>query len=225
MSILEEKRILEICQILKEKFDGNLLGNKSDPTDEYFFLVLSTKTSYKSFESIFNTLKEKIGNEWDNINNIDIDRIEELIKPCGLYKLKARWIKKAAKKIKEDFGKVTLSALTEMKKKEVEEYLMSLPGVGIKVAKALMMYSLGYDVLPVDTHTYRVAYRTGIISEKVYLRNERGKIHKTLEGLIPQGYRKPFHIGAVILGRSVCSPQNPKCDECPLNSLCAKVML
>jgi endonuclease-3 len=216
---LEKKKVLEICEILKENFGDQNLGNKSDPTDEYFFLVLSTKTSHKNFEAVFDNLKKTLA-KWDNILNVDVSEIEKIIKPCGLYKIKARWIKKAAEKMKSDFGEVTLSPLKKIKKSEVEEYLMSLPGVGIKVAKALMMYSLDYDVLPVDTHTYRVAYRTGIISEKVYLRNERGNLHERLESIIPVGYRRNFHIGAVIVGRNFCFPQNPKCEKCPLKEVC-----
>ncbi len=217
---MTKKEILEICEILKKDFGYQTLGNKLDPTDEYFFLVLSTKTSHKNFETVFDNLKKVIG-EWDNILDLDITKLEELIKSCGLYKIKARWIKKAAEKMKSDFGKVTLSPLKKMKGEDVEKYLLSLPGVGVKVAKALMMYSLNYDVLPVDTHTYRVAYRTGVISEKVYLRNERGKTHKLLEKRIPQGYRRFFHVGAVILGRSVCLPRNPICEKCPLKNLCS----
>lgn len=217
---MPKEKILEICEILKREFGDQTLGNKLDPTDEYFFLVLSTKTSHKNFETVFDNLKKVIG-EWDNILDLDTAKIEELIKPCGLYKIKARWIKKAAEKTKSDFGKVTLSPLKKMKKEEVEKYLLSLPGIGVKVAKALMMYSLNYDVLPVDTHTYRIAYRTGVISEKVYLRNERGKTHKLLEERMPKGYRRFFHVGAVILGRSVCLPRNPICEKCPLKNLCS----
>ncbi|MGC8651511.1 MAG: endonuclease III domain-containing protein [Minisyncoccia bacterium] len=216
---MNKKRIIEICDILKSTFGVPNLGNKPDPTDEYFFLVLSTKTSYKSFENVFCDLKRAVV-RWENLETIDSEVIENVIKPCGLYKIKTLWMKKAAEKMRRDFGSVTLSPLKTMKKQEVEKYLLSLPGVGIKISKALMMYSLDYDVLPVDTHTYRVAYRLGIIKKEIYLRNERGELHKTLEKMIPEGYRKIFHVGAVSLGRQICLPKRPICEKCPLKLLC-----
>ncbi|MEM0503377.1 MAG: hypothetical protein QXT58_01580 [Archaeoglobaceae archaeon] len=212
----------EVFEILNELYSHENLNNKSDPTDEYFFIVLSTKTSHKIYEKTFENLKKAVANDWNNVLIMSEIEIREIIRPCGLYQLKSKWIKKAAEMMREDFGLVTLEPLKTLSDEDAENYLLSLPGIGVKSAKAIMMYSLGKQVLPVDTHTYRLAARLGLITPTLVLRNEKEieKAHSILEPLIPPIYRKAFHVGAVILGRTVCTPRNPRHDACPLKTYC-----
>lgn len=212
----------EIFEVLNRLYSNETLNNKTDPTDEYFFIVLSTKTSYKTYEKTFEDLKRAVNGDWNNILLIDEFKIRDLIRPCGLYQLKAKWIKKAAKIMWEDFGAVTLEPLKNWSDEDAEKYLLRLPGIGFKSAKAIMMYSLGKQVLPVDTHTYRLAFRLGLISLTLNLRNknEIKTAHNVLEAVIPPNYRRAFHVGAVILGRTVCTPKSPNHDACPLKIYC-----
>lgn len=56
---------------------------------------------------------------------------------------------------------MSLSPLKKMTDSQIEKYLASLPGIGIKTAKCVMMYSFDRLVLPVDTHVWRIATRLG----------------------------------------------------------------
>ena len=210
-----------VCERLARLYGAENLNNKADPTDEYFFLVLSTKTSHRCYEEGYEALKRAVG-EWNNLLEVPESRLKEILAPCGLAELKAKWIKRAALIMARRFGEVTLEPLRDWPDEEAEAFLRSLPGVGPKVAKAIMMYSLGKDVLPVDTHTYRLAFRLGLTEEVANLRNEKGKLHIALEAAIPKGCRRAFHVGAIVLGRKYCRPRQPICAECPLNDICPK---
>ncbi len=210
-----------LCERLTLLYGGENLGNKEDPTDELFFLLLSTKTSYKSYEGCYEAVKKRFPS-WNELLSIDLKDLEETIRPCGLYKYKARLIVRVAQVLKETFGRVTLDPLREWPTEEAERFLLGLPGVGPKVAKGVLMYSLGRPVLPVDTHTHRLAYRLGLIDKPRNMRDERGKLHAELESLVPPDCRKVFHVGAVVMGRSLCLPKNPRCSSCPLNDICPK---
>lgn len=210
-----------LCERLALLYGAENLGNKEDPTDELFFLLLSTKTSHRSYLGCYEAIKRRFPS-WEGLLSVDPEDLEEALRPCGLYKYKARLILRVARVLKEVFGKVSLDPLKEWSTEEAERFLLGLPGVGPKVAKGVLMYSLGRPVLPVDTHTHRLAYRLGLIDKPRNMRDERGKLHAELESLVPQDCRKVFHVGAVVIGRSHCLPKNPRCSSCPLNDICPK---
>lgn len=215
-------RLAKICEILRTLYQDETLNNKDDPTDEYFFLILSSKTSYKLYEQLYEELYSYVRRDWNNIITLKEEEIERVIRRGGLSKLKAHWIKEAANKMKRDFGKVTLEPLRTWGDNMVERYLLGLPGVGVKIAKAIMMYSLGRKVLPVDTHTYKIAVNMGLIENKWNLRNEKGIVHQILESIVPPDCRRVFHVGSVVIGRTFCRSKNPLCESCPLKDLCLK---
>src|SRR5262249_43991044 len=94
-------------------------------------------------------------------------------------------------------------------------YLAELPGVSDKVAKCVMMYTLGFDVLPVDVHVFRVASRLGWTS-----RCRADQCHDDLEALVQPKHRYAFHVDCICLGRAVCTPVHPDCPACPIRQYC-----
>lgn len=140
------------------------------------------------------------------------EHLRALIAPLGLSNQKAPRAVEVARRLHADFGRVSLAPLRDMSDNEAEAYLTSLPGVGVKVARCVLMYSLGRDVCPVDTHVYRVARRVGLVrSDITYL-----QAHEAVQEAIPPGLRYGVHVALVELGRDVCGARRPDCGRCPL---------
>jgi endonuclease-3 len=197
---INKPKIKEITDLLYQVYGNSNLGNKEDPLDELVFIVLTTKTSDRIYNTTYSNILNKYKN-WENVRKANIEDIAEVIKPGGLYKQKAKLIKEILQSVYEsNKGVLELNFLRNMSDIEAEKYLLSLSGVGVKSAKCVLLYSLHRKVLPVDTHTYRLAFELGIIPE-TYMRNEKGKLHKVLENLIPPNCRYQFHVGAVMHGR------------------------
>lgn len=216
---MKPKIVKKIVQLLHTSYGSPRLGNKDDPIDEIVYIILSTKTSEKSFYKTYNKLKNKY-DPWDKILLADTNEATRLIKFGGMASLKAKLIIKCLTEIRDRYGKIDLNFLKKEKDiNKVESTLTSLYGIGIKTAKCVMLYSLNKQVLPVDTHTYRVAYRLGWI-KKTEIRNEKGKIHKILEGIVPPTLRYKFHVNAVAHGRNTCLSRKPLCQCCPLTKYC-----
>jgi len=87
--------------------------------------------------------------------------IAEPLKPGGLSPTKSKMIRKICAQIAKRFGKITLVPLSQMADAECEDFLTSLPGAGTKVARCVMMYSLGREMFPVDTHCWRICRASG----------------------------------------------------------------
>ena len=203
-----------MCDSLARIYGTPRHGNLSDPLDELVYIILSTRTRDSSFRATFGQLKQALPS-WSAVRGEDLARMEEILAPGGLGRLKAGQILSILDRLRGAFGSVTLAPLVAMPDAEAERFLVSLPGVGPKVAKCVLMYSLGRQVLPVDTHVHRVATRLGMRTKR------RPDTSQTMiEMAVPPEIRYSFHVNAIALGRSTCLPRNPRCTNCCLSSWC-----
>lgn len=209
------RRFRRIVQILEQTYGSPRHGNKDDPLDELFYIILSQMTTAKSFGRVFDRLKSAIP-DWAMLLDLPTRRIKVLIKDAGLSNQKAPRIQEIVRRVVRDFGAADLSVLRAMTDEAAQEYLTSLPGVGVKTAKCVMMYALGREVLPVDTHVARVARRLGLLPAGT----PNGRIHEVLEEVVPARWRYSFHVNAVAHGQKACLAPRPQCIECPLHRLC-----
>ncbi len=190
--------------------------NKSNPLDELLFIILSAQTESYSYLETYKELKRRFptGNALLAARETSI---AAAIKSGGLARKKARQIKRAIRKISADIGKPSLAFLRKLKDHEVEAYLVSLPGIGVKSARCIMMYSLGRHVFPVDTHVWRISRRLGLTPAAP---KPTPTMEKDLEGKIPPDVRLTLHVNMVSHGREVCTTYWPKCSECVLADIC-----
>lgn len=143
-------------------------------------------------------------------------RLTALIKDAGLSGQKAPRIQEILRRVKSDVGQTSLSWLRDLPDARVETYLTSLPGVGTKTAKCVMLFSLGRQVLPVDTHVWRVSRRIGLVAEDEPL----ARADEALEAVVPGPDRLSLHVNGLIHGQRTCRPVAPRCSTCPVRRLC-----
>ncbi|MCU1265723.1 MAG: DNA-cytosine methyltransferase [Acidobacteria bacterium] len=190
-------------------------GNKTNPLDEVGYIILSAQTDENKYQSVYRELKKRFP-KWANIQRNDESIIEQILRPSGLSKLKAKYIVRILDKLDADFGKRSLASLKTMPDEEAEKYLASLLGIGPKSARCVLMYSLGRKVFPVDTHNFRVLKRLGAHNFPLPIR----RWHDELQKIIPEDLRYSLHVTLVSLGREICRATRPACEICPLSALC-----
>jgi endonuclease III len=208
-------RVRLVVHALEKRYGSPRLNNKDDPLDELIFILLSQMTTGPSYERVFDRLKTTLG-AWDCILSVSAAKLRALIADAGLSNQKAPRLIAIAKRLREDFGAVTLLPLANLDDEQAERYLTSLPGVGLKTAKCVMMYSLSRQVLPVDTHVQRVASRLGLVSRGI----PRQLVHDVLEAVVPPALRYSFHVNAVAHGRELCRARGPLCASCRVHRSC-----
>lgn len=132
--------------------------------------------------------------------NAEISDIEQIVKPCGLYKMKASNLVNMSKMICDDFdGKVP----------DNMDDLLKLPGVGRKIANLILGDVFGLPAIVADTHCIRISNRLGLCDSTV-----QEKVEMTLKELITPETSADFCHRLVLFGREVCNARNPKCEEC-----------
>jgi endonuclease III len=136
------------------------------------------------------------------------ERLQGLIKDAGLYRAKARSIKRMAAALLEEHGGVVPST---------REDLMRLPGVGRKSADIMLRFVFGEAAVAVDTHVFRVSKRLGLAQGKV-----EAQVARQLEHRIPEEWRWGAHIWLLEHGKEICRSRRPRCEACFLNDVCER---
>lgn len=209
-----ELDIRRITRVLRDAYRNPRHGNPKDPLDDLVYIILSTRTRDSSFTSTFQNLKREFP-DWNAVFPKSRSRIERLLVPGGLGKLKTRQVIAIIRNIRDEFGIATLAPLAKMTNSEAESFLTSLPGVGPKIAKCVLMYALNRRVLPVDVHVHRVASRLGFRTKK-----RPDTSQQLIESAVPAELRYSFHVNAIAHGRKLCLNRNPKCAQCPISRWC-----
>jgi DNA (cytosine-5)-methyltransferase 1 len=204
-----------VVELLQKEYGSPNYGNKVDPLDELVFIVLSLMTTHPSYSRVYDRLKQ-LYPKWSDLLNISVEELEETIMDLGLSKQKAPRIIEILNIINEKFKEVSLSSLQYMPDRQVEEFLISLPGIGMKAAKCIMMYSLNRKVLPVDTHINRVSRRLGLIPADLPM----SRVHDEIEMVVQPTERYNYHVNVLAHGQSVCYAKHPHCEKCVIRDLC-----
>ena len=139
-----------------------------------------------------------------------LERIEDIVRPCGLYRTKAANIKSACAMLCDEFGGVLPDTMEE---------LLRFDGVGRKIANLLLGDIYKKPAVVTDTHCIRICGRLGFYPESL---KDPFKVEKILSELIAPDAQSDFCHRIVWFGRETCSARSPKCDACPLGKLCKK---
>jgi endonuclease-3 len=207
--------IEQILKLLTKEYGKRGWRPRQSPIAVLVQTILSQNTSDRNSERAFEQLLASFDG-WEKIANAGVGRIREVIKAGGLGTVKARYIKQALGEIRRRQGGFELDFLQELPVDEARDWLRQLPGVGMKTASVVLLFSLGMPALPVDTHVFRVSKRLGLIDSKISVE----KAHRLLERLVPPQDVYRFHVLFIEHGREICKAQRPRCRECVLGSLC-----
>ena len=140
----------------------------------------------------------------------DLQRIEEIVRPCGLFRTKAKDIKGECRMLCDVYGGILPDTM---------EALLEFPGVGRKIANLLLGDIHGKPAIVADTHCIHLARRMGLTAKD---EKDPARTEKTLRELIAPEKSNDFCHRMVMFGREYCIARSPRCDECPLADICAK---
>jgi endonuclease-3 len=209
-------RLREVSGLLAGRFGRpDICAHETDPVRNLVLTILSQNTTDANRDRAYDRLAKRFPT-LPALAAARPSELEEAIRVGGLAKAKAKSILGALARIREERGGYSLDFLRGMPLPEAREYLTSFPGVGVKTANILLLFSFGMPAFPVDTHVLRVTKRLGLVPGTSTL----AKAALSLEPHVGTGDHGPLHLNLIRLGREVCRPRNPLCAECPLLPVC-----
>ncbi len=138
----------------------------------------------------------KLANTPEKMRLIAVDKIREIIRPCGLSPTKAAAISKLSEILVEQHNGIVPQSFEELE---------TLPGVGHKTASVVMAQAFGVPAFPVDTHIHRLAKRWKLTSGKNVVQTERD-----LKKVFPRESWNKLHLQIIFYGREHCTARG--CD-------------
>jgi len=139
------------------------------------------------------------------------EKARHLIHALRLVQIRCKW-------------RLSLDHLAELEIDSARWWLQGLPGVGVKVAAAVLNFStLAMRALVVDCHVHRVAKRLGLIPPG----SDAAHAYRPLMDLVPDHWTSDdlleLHVLMKGLGQLVCGAETPQCGACPLNAACPRI--
>jgi endonuclease III len=204
-----------VTRRLVRQYGTPSLGNYRDTVKEIFYILLSARTT----ESLYKSAHHRLFQTFPNLTAIANARNGEVlrcVRGAGLGKKRADQIVRTARRLICDFGPRPQRKIAALSAEKAYRYLCGLPGMGPKSSLCVMMYSLDFDVFPVDVNVRRIVERMGLIPKN----RKHYQAQKMIPKLVPEGRAKELHIALVVHGREICLPQRPLCDKCCISEFC-----
>ena len=144
----------------------------------------------------------------EEVAQAPVEEIEEYIRSVGLYKNKAKNMKKCCEQLVKDYGGKVPDKLEEV---------LKLAGVGRKTATLFLADAYGIPGVTVDTHVFRISHRLGWAKGKNPQQTEQ-----ELMKVLPRDHWNRINFQLIYLGREICTARKAKCTQCPLQEWCEK---
>ena len=206
----KEELTLEVIRRLKIAYP---LAECTLDYDQAWKLLVSVRLAAQCTDARVNVVVEGLYEKYPDVASLaaaDVADIEEIVRPCGLGKSKARDISACMKILHEQYND---------KVPDDFNALLKLPGVGRKSANLIMGDVFGKPAIVTDTHYIRLVNRIGIVDGI----KDPKKVEMALWKLVPPEEGSDFCHRLVYHGREVCTARTkPYCDKCCLADICAQ---
>ena len=207
----KKKQALEIIERLKKEYPD---ADCTLDYDDAWKLLVSVRLAAQCTDARVNVVVQDLYAKFPTMEALaaaDVNEIEEIVRPCGLGKSKARDISLCMKMLVEEYGGRVPDDF---------DALLKLPGVGLKSANLIMGDVFGKPAIVTDTHCIRLTNRMGLVDGI----KEPKKVEMALWKIIPPEEGSDICHRLVYHGRDVCTARTkPYCDKCCLADICPKI--
>ena len=177
-------------------------------------LLVMARLSAQCTDARVNIVSRELFEKYPNAEALaaaNVSEVEDIVRPCGLYRMKAESIVSASRAVVERFSGRVPDTMDE---------LLSLSGVGRKIANLVLGDVYGKPAMVCDTHCIRILGRLGIYKESL---KDAEKIEFIIRDLIDVSDGSELCHRIVTFGRDICTARSPRCSECPMKSDCEHV--
>ena len=205
-----KKRAAEAVERLKKIYPDAACALEWGGADAWKLLVMG-RLSAQCTDARVNIVCRELFREFptvDALADAPLERIEEIVRPCGLYRVKAADIKNSCRMLIDDFGGIVPDSMDE---------LLKLPGVGRKIANLLLGDIYKKPAVVADTHCIRICGRLGFYPEEL---KDPVKVERIMSECLEPEEQSDFCHRIVQFGRDICIARSPKCAECSLSDIC-----
>ncbi|WP_456435699.1 endonuclease [Thermovibrio ammonificans] len=210
--------IAQLLQVLLEHFGPQNWWPAETPFEVCVGAVLTQNTTWENASRAVGNLKKANLLTPEALSSTDEGELQNLIKPAGFFRQKARYLKELSRFVVREGG---IEGLKAQALKVLRPKLLNVKGIGPETADSILLYALDKPSFVVDKYTKRLLYRLGVLEGESVSYN---RVKALVEGEIPPTEEhlkeyKELHALIVELCKRYCKTR-PNCRECPLRELC-----
>ena len=202
------ERVDEIIRRLEQAYPDALCSLEYEKPHE---LMIAGRLSAQCTDARVNIVTKELFARYKSIEdfaNADVNEVAEIVKPCGLYKTKAKSIVGMSRQIIQDYGGKIPATIEELTK---------LEGIGRKTANLVLGDVFHKPAVVCDTHCIRICGRLGLTKN-----TDPQKVETDLRRILPPEKSSDFCHRMVLFGRQYCKARGERCSECPLSDICKR---
>jgi endonuclease-3 related protein len=212
----------ELYDVLRQAFSHRQWWPAPTPFEVMVGAILTQNTNWTNVEKAMAALKGADALTAPVLAQMDVERLQGLVRPAGYFRQKAARLKRLAAWV-VDRGGGDPAGLSAVPTAQLREELLALNGIGPETADSILLYALGRPAFVVDTYTKRVAARHRLVDWECD--------YDELEGLFESNMAedvelyKDFHAQLVELGKRFCRRRGPLCADCPARPVLGEPVL
>lgn len=184
--------------------------------------ILTQNTNWTNVEKAINNLKTANVLSPEELNNMDTEKLAQIIKPAGYYNIKAKRLKNFIKWLMDSYDG-DLNRMAKASISTLREGLLSINGIGPETADSILLYAAKKLSFVVDAYTYRVFSRHNLIPEESTYDEIKSFFEDNLPARLdwsggPDDVElfNEYHALIVRVGKEYCKKTKPLCEKCPL---------
>ncbi|MHB8218881.1 MAG: endonuclease III [Acidimicrobiales bacterium] len=204
-----QARALAVVAALADAYPGSTTDLCALQHVDPFQLIVATILSAQCTDERVNAVTPALFAAYPDpqtLSRADPEALEQIIRPTGFFRAKARNLVAMAGSLTQRFGGQVPRELDD---------LVTLPGVGRKTGNVVRSVAFGLPGLPVDTHVGRLSRRLGLTD-----RQDPEQVESELNALVPESTGGVLSLRLILHGRRVCTSRKPRCGACVLAELC-----
>ena len=176
--------------------------------------VLTQNTNWANVSRAIGNLKEENLLSFSSLDRLPEAVLAEKIRPSGYFNLKARRLKNLLALIRQEEPAGDLDLFFSRETFILREKLLSVKGIGPETADSILLYAAQKPVFVVDTYTYRMLTRHGLIGQET----DYAEMQELFMDTLPADAKlfNEYHALIVRLGKEYCKKSRPRCQQCPL---------
>lgn len=210
-----EISLYEIFRRLYARFGPQNWWPGETPFEVLIGAVLVQNTSWSNVEKAIRRIREAGLRSPQSLYALKDAELEELIRPAGYFRIKARRLKNVLRFCITRYGG-SLERMFQTPLQKLREELLSINGVGPETADSILLYAGQMPTFVVDAYTHRIFSRHGWVDFEVDYHTLKDFFESRLEP--DTKLYNEYHALLVKLGKEYCR-KTPRCEGCPLQEL------
>ena len=208
INMMKSNVLMDIYRRMYDHFGPRHWWPADSPFEVMIGAILTQNAAWVNVEKAISNLRKKRVLSAHKINRINIETLQNLIRPSGFYKEKAKKLKAFVKLF------LSLSNVNSYNTKDLRKLLLDVKGIGPETADSILLYALEKPVFVIDAYTKRIFSRHGLIENEQTYDEIQSFFTKNIPG--DRILFNEYHALIVEVGKNYCKKKNPLCKICPL---------